>query len=395
MTPDGTLDGHDRHDALPDYYEEFDIPRSATADQIGGLLDKAFRKWSSRASRAPDAAKRREAEDKVALITRSRGELLDPDRRRAYDRALDRARRPAGPTQARPTPARQAPVTRPGQQPPQRVRDWLGHARTLVSRNDLTGALYELRQAVHHDDGDAEAWQLLGIVHATQGELSSAVQEFRRALALRPGDAFTHTLIARVHERHGDHGTAADWHLAAARLAPADVTSYIAAADNLYRARRYDESLSAYEQALRLRPGDTDLRDQIARIWSLRAEGAMAWHPGRRRYTVASPDGASTVRHCVEQALAVGVSDLALAGLLHVYRTEAARAFARTWRWTGPMAPVIAVCLALSFALPSPFDVVALAALFGLPIVMGVKPRWRHAYRGLPPQLRPQIRRVP
>ncbi|MFJ9741633.1 tetratricopeptide repeat protein [Streptomyces sp. NPDC101166] len=386
MTPDGIPDDHH---AVPDYYKEFDIDRSATADQVTRGLDQAFRLWSSRASRAPDAAKRREAEDKVALISRARRELLDPALRTAYHRRLDQSRR-----RVRPSGPRQDPAPRSRRQPPRDGRDWVGHARTLIDQGNHEGALYELRQAVHHDDGNGDAWRLLGAVHATQGQLLDALQEFRRALTLHPGDALTHTLIARVHERRGDPGTAADWHLAAARLAPGDVTAHIAAADNLYRAKRYDEALSAYEQALRWRPGDPDLRDQIARIWSLRAEGAMAWHPGRQRYTVASPDGASVVRHCVDQALSVGVSDVALVGLLHTYRSDAARAFGRTWRWAATMAPVVVVCLGLSFALSSPFDLVALACLFGLPIVMGVKPRWRHAYRALPPQLRPQIRRV-
>ncbi|MEU0673252.1 tetratricopeptide repeat protein [Streptomyces sp. NPDC006172] len=387
MTPDGIPD---HHDEVPDYYKEFDIDRSATADQVTGGLDRAFRTWSSRASRAPDATKRREAEDKVTLITQARGELLDPALRTAYHRRLDQSRR-----RVRPSGPQQDPAPRSWQQPPQHSRDWVGHARTLIDQGNYEGALYELRQAVHHDDRNGDAWRLLGAVHAAQGQLRDALQEFRRALTLHPGDALTHTLIARIHERRGAPGTAADWHLAAARLAPGDVTAHIAAADNLYRAKRYDEALSAYEQALRWQPGNPGLRDQIARIWSLRAEGAMAWHPGRQRYTVASPDGASIVRHCAEQALSVGVSDAALVTLLHAYREDASRAFARTWRWAGTMAPVIVVCLVLSFALRPPFDLVAVAGLFGLPIAMGVKQRWRHAYRALPPQLRPQIRRVP
>ncbi|MFD7465914.1 hypothetical protein [Streptomyces tendae] len=79
-------------DDVPDYYAEFGIDRAASADQVSRQLDRAFRTWSSRASRAPDAKRRREAEDKVALVSEARKELLDTDRRHAYDRRLDQAR---------------------------------------------------------------------------------------------------------------------------------------------------------------------------------------------------------------------------------------------------------------------------------------------------------------
>lgn len=376
-------------DDIPDYYAEFDIDRSATADQVSVQLDRSFRTWSSRASRAPDAKKRREAEDKVELISEARKELLDHARRHAYDRRLSQERQRT--RSPEPTPG---PQPQPQPQPTRRGRDWVGHARRLISQGNDEGALYELRQAVHHDDDNGDAWRLLGAIHAKQGLLSDALQEFQRALALYPRDALTHTLIAQVHEQLGDPVTAADWHLTAARLAPDDIDSRVTAAGSLYRTGRYDEALSNYEQALAKRPGNAEIRDQIGRIWSLRAEGAMVWHPIRQRYVVASEASASMVTHCVDQALALGLSDVGLLNRLNAHRAEAGKALAKTWRWHKSMAPVMAVCFVLVVVLPSWFSLLSLAGFFGLPIVMGVKPRWRHAYNDLPPYRRPQIRRV-
>ena len=374
-------------DDIPDYYTEFGIDRSAPADLVSGQLDRAFRTWSSRASRAPDARKRREAEDKVELISQARKELLDRARRQAYDRRLNQARQ-------RPRSPEPAPQPQPQPQPTQRGRDWVGHARRLIDQGNYEGALYELRQAVHHDDRNGDAWRLLGAVHAGQGLLSDALQEFQRALALYPGDALTHTLIARVHEQRGDPSAAAEWHLRAARLAPGDIGSRVTAANSLYQAGRYDEALSTYEHALMERPGDAVVRDQIGRIWSLRAEGAMVWHPVRQRYVVASKTSASMVMHRVDQALAVGISDVALLNRLNAYGREAAMALTTTWRWHKSMAGVMAVCLVLVMVLPSYLSLLALAGLIGLPIAMGIKPRWRHAYNDLPPYRRPQTGRV-
>nr|BFD87441.1 hypothetical protein StreXyl84_68420 [Streptomyces sp. Xyl84] len=371
---------------IPDYYAEFGIDPSATADQVSGQLDRAFRTWSSRASRAPDAKKRREAEDKVELISEARKELLDRARRKVYDRRLHQTRRlvDSGPG---PQPHRQP-------QPGRQVRDWVGHARRLMSEGDNEGALYELRQAVHHDEANGAAWRLLGSLHAGQGQLTDAVQEFRRALALSPGDALLHVLIARVYERIGDPVTAADWYLAAVRLAPHQIDHRVAAAKNLHEAGRHDEALSNYERVLVERPGHAVVRNEIGRIWALRAEESMSWHPDRQRYVVASETGASMVTHCVEQALAVGITDDELRDLLNGYREEASRARTRTWRWYKSMAWVMAGCFALMFVVPPEFGLPALAGLLGLPIAMGVKPRWRHNYNDLPPDQKPQTGRA-
>ena len=367
-------------DGVPDYYEEFGIDRSATADQVSGQLDRAFRTWSSRASRAPDAKKRREAEDKVELISQAREELLDRARRGAYDCRLDQARQRLSSAEPPPPPQTQS---------AQSGRDWVGHARRLINQGDEEGALYELRQAVHHDDANGDAWRLLGAVHVDRGRLDDALQEFQRALALLPGDALTHTLVAQLHERRGDRSTAADWHLAAARLAPDDAAARVDAARNLFMARRYDEALSNYEQVLAKQPGHQAVRDQIGRIWALRAKGAMAWHPARQRYVVASAKSAPSITHCVDQALAVGISDTELLRQLTGFRADASKALTWTWRWHRNMVPVMGLCFMLMLVHQEALDLLALAGFFGLPIVMGVKPRWRHNRNSLPPNQRP------
>ncbi|NEA41064.1 tetratricopeptide repeat protein, partial [Streptomyces sp. SID11385] len=52
-------------------------------------------------------------------------------------------------------------------------------------------ALYDLRQAVHHNEQDGDAWRLLGSIHAKHGNYADAVQEYERARVLYPRDALT------------------------------------------------------------------------------------------------------------------------------------------------------------------------------------------------------------
>ena len=120
----------------------------------------------------------------------------------------------------------------------------------------------------------------------------------------------------------------------------------------------------------------------------------MVWHPTRQRYVIASADSASIVTHCVDQGLAVGVSDSALRDRLTGYRVHASEALSKTWRWYKSMASVMGVCTALMLVLQDPLNVLPLTGFFGLPIAMGIKPRWQHTYNELPPHQRPPTRRV-
>ncbi|GGO98566.1 tetratricopeptide repeat protein [Wenjunlia tyrosinilytica] len=251
----------------------------------------------------------------------------------------------------------------------------------------------ELRQAVHHEDRNGGAWRLLGAIHAKQGQYADALQEYERARALDPKDPLTHSAIAEVHALRGDHVGAANWHTRVAQLALQDLDLKITAADSLYRTRRYDQALQEYEQALQMHAGHAGVRDQIGRIWSLRAEGAMTWHPFRRRYVIASALSVDQVTHCVDQAMAVGIADVRLVNQLMAYRMAAVRAVTKTWRWRKGMIPVVILFFILVLTLPSLLKILAMAAAVALVVAMGLRPRWQHTFHELPVRARPPMRR--
>ncbi|MFJ9107863.1 tetratricopeptide repeat protein [Streptomyces sp. NPDC102283] len=367
-----------------DYYAELGIDRNTATDELAPLLDRATRTWSGRASRAPDPKQRRKAEDKVALIGEARKHLLDQARRTAYDKSLRAAEQRADTT------AEKGPIADP--QPPMGgERDRVAQARQHLKKGNDNAAIHELRQAVQHNDRNADAWRLLGSIHAKHGQYDDALLEYERARSLYPNDALTHTCIAVVHAALHQLSTAATWHVAAARLSPKDFSLVVTAAASLYHASRYDEALMWYETGLALRPGHQEVRDYIGSIWCIRAESAMAWHPTWQRYVVASASGATHVARCVEQAEAVGVNDSEVNERLDAYRKEAARASTRTWRWRAPMRVVMVLCLVPALFAPAPFGVVGMAALVALLALMGLRPRWRHNLYRLPADARPDV----
>lgn len=377
---------------VPDYYAEFGISTSATPQEIGKHLDREHRSWAGRAGKAPTSDKRREAEDKVRLIAEARKALTDPSARTLYDQKLARAKKSVPRQPPRPEPVQ---PTLGGT-----VRDWVGTAQRLIAEGDLQAAAYELRQAVHHDDRNAFAWRLLGAVHGDLGEYRDALQEHARALDLEPADAGTHYLVGVVHTALGDHGTALSWYIKAATLAPGDLDTEIAIGDGLYAASRFDEALSWYEKALSHSTGHAGLRNHIARIWSLRAEGAMVTHPLTRRLVVAAEETANRVLHCVDQGLAVGPGDPELVGRLEFYGGLARDALRKTWNWRGSMVLIVFGGLVLAFVagqgrvnLYSLLVMAAVAAFLGR---LGYRPRWFHTRKSLPRHARdPQRQHQP
>ncbi|MDX2850024.1 hypothetical protein PV342_16450 [Streptomyces sp. PA03-3a] len=363
---------------VPDYYAEFGIGTGDSAEEIGRKLDREHRSWAGKASKAPTSDKRREAEDKVRRVLEARKALTDPSARALYDQRLARSRKKA-PEPREPRGPRPAPGGT--------VRDWVGIAERNIADGDLQAAEYELRQAVHHDDRNAYAWRLLGAVHQDLGAYQDALQEHRRALQLAPDDAANHVLIGNVHTALGDHHTALTWYMKADELSPGDLATELAVGDGLYASSRFDEALTWYEKALAHSPGHTGLRDQISRIWSLRAEGAMITHPVSRRLVVASEEAARRILHCVDQGLAVRPADPDLVGRLEFYRGLAAESLGKTWRWHKSMLWVLVPAVVVPLTPARPYAVfVALAAL-ALVAWIGFRPRWWHTRASLPRNL--------
>ncbi|MEU4090777.1 tetratricopeptide repeat protein [Streptomyces sp. NPDC026673] len=364
---------------VPDYYAEFGIGAGDSAEEIGRKLDREHRSWAGKASKAPTADKRRAAEDKVRRVLEARRALTDPSARALYDRRLARSRT-KGPGPLDPESGRPAPGGT--------VRDWVGIAERNIEDGDLQAAEYELRQAVHHDDRNAYAWGLLGVVHQDLGAYQDALHEHRRALELEPDDAASHFRIGTVHTALGDHHTALTWYLTAAELAPGDLETELAIGDGLYASSRFDDALTWYEKALAHSPRHPGLRDQISRIWSLRAESAMITHPASRRLVVASEEDARRILHCVDQGLAVRPADPDLVGRLEFYRGLARESLGKTWRWHKAMAwVVVPAAIAVFLPIGTAYTLLVAAAAVALVVWIGFKPRWWHTRASLPRHL--------
>jgi hypothetical protein len=71
-----------------DYYTLLKVSRGASAEEIEDALRQRLMIWSRRASNAPKAADRHEAEQQVELLGQAKTILTDPARRAQYDHTL-------------------------------------------------------------------------------------------------------------------------------------------------------------------------------------------------------------------------------------------------------------------------------------------------------------------
>ena len=73
-----------------------------------------------------------------------------------------------------------------GSSPSSDTGDVLRDARTLISEERYEEALAELEEEVARDDGNADAWNLIGYSHRKAGSYGPAMDAYAKALAIDP-----------------------------------------------------------------------------------------------------------------------------------------------------------------------------------------------------------------
>jgi tetratricopeptide (TPR) repeat protein len=188
--------------ALVNYYEILEISQEASAECVRLAVKRQRRTWVKRLQ-VPGAERRREAEDRLALIEAAEAALLDPDARRAFDTRL----------------ARYVP---PGPETEQAAQDgdWFGLAAEFLEHGDARSAAYAARKATERQALRHEAWALRGRASFLSGQDQDAIAEFTEALRICPEcDEYLFDL-GSVYESAGRDKLALDCYGHAAQIAP-------------------------------------------------------------------------------------------------------------------------------------------------------------------------------
>jgi len=170
-------------------------------------------------------------------------------------------------------------------------------------------AIYQ--QILRQEPDHADAWHMLGVIAAQQGQPDRALSSIARAIRLNPAPPFYHNNLGNVlHEMNrfteallcyeeairldpsyaeahsnlantlnalGRFEEALSHHLEAVRLKPDFASGFSSLGGTLRGQGMYQEALACYEQALALNPGDADAHAGRATLWLLTGDFQRGW----------------------------------------------------------------------------------------------------------------------
>ncbi len=84
------------------------------------------------------------------------------------------------------------------------MRDQLKSAIALHRSGKFVAASQLYHQVLARQQGNAEAWHWLGVLHHQQGDHARAVESIVRAISLRPGSFLYHANLAEAYRALGD-----------------------------------------------------------------------------------------------------------------------------------------------------------------------------------------------
>ena len=185
---------------MSDHYQLLGVAPSASPAEIRQAYARLARE--KHPDRFSDPAEKARAEKAFQEITAAFNELMNPDRRRAYDEKRNR-----------PTP----------RTPEEIAADAFERAQPALEAGQIEEAITLLRTAVHHAPGQAAYHAALGRALGRVSALArEAVQALERATQLEPRNASAHADLAVVLARQGLKLRAQKALETALRLSPRD-----------------------------------------------------------------------------------------------------------------------------------------------------------------------------
>lgn len=140
-------------------------------------------------------------------------------------------------------------------------------AQTLLFFGANAAALRAFKEIVELDPAQAEAWNVIGFLHAQRGEISEAVPAFDKALALRPRDAALCFNAAFVLQKAGAHGRAVPLLRQAIELDPKLDRAWYGLGLSLAHEGHLEEAIGQFREAARLQPFNPYAGYQLAAVY--------------------------------------------------------------------------------------------------------------------------------
>ena len=263
---------------MTNYYVELGLDRSASIETLEQELKALKKKWTSRASSAPNTEKRQQAERMVDLIREASETLLIKDNKAKYDKQLDK-----DPTAANAQQSYQQ------QAAPVPVNDNMAGAALVdlveqfYDSSNYNQAIAAAKKAIATGNGSVELYRIMALCYAERGDNSGAFGALREMISAYPEDANAHFVYARlclrVLENHeSDAKPSIDWLINAGYGEEGPVV----ALDVEYSIDNNEMSLaeSKINQYLEHNKNDKDFRQAVCRAYAQYADRYLTEYGG-------------------------------------------------------------------------------------------------------------------
>lgn len=253
--------------SMINYYAELGLDRSASVSQLEADLKALRKKWISRQN-AADTDKRQKAERMVELIREATEILLDADKKKKYDRDLDKKGASTTPTTQGSDRVSINPASLEG-------AALLDALESYYDDSKYNMAIAAANQALAAGMVSADVYRYLILSYVEKGDGNSAIKAINNMYSALPDDPDCHLLAAKIllrvmngHERdarmfldrlfeagYGDNG----------EVAALDVEYYIDTGDMTLA----DQKINAY---LNNHPSDSSFKNYVANAYTQYAE---------------------------------------------------------------------------------------------------------------------------
>ena len=285
--------------AMVDYYAELGLDRAATKEQLEAELKALRKKWISRQN-AADTDKRQKAERMVAMIREATEILLDADKRKKYEKDLDK--RGAAPV-SMPQQEEQVPMSSANLQ----GAELLDAMETYYDASKYTLAIAAANQALASGMIEVDVYRYLILSYVEKGDLNNAVRAINNMYAALPEDPDGHLLAAKIYlrvlnGREREARTYLDLLFAAGygdatEVAALDVEYYVDTGDMALAEQKVAEYLAAH-------PNDSDFKASVANAYTQYAEANYTTEIGGDWY-IDSEENFKQYDKLVQKALSI------------------------------------------------------------------------------------------
>lgn len=141
---------------------------------------------------------------------------------------------------------------------------------SYASQGQWDKAIAEFQTALRLDPDYSEAHNNLGYAYASQGQLDRAFAEYRTALQLKPDYAEAHNNLGLAYASQGRWDSAIAEYQTALQLKPALAEAHFNMGLAYESQGQWDRATAEYQAALQLKPDDSETRQRLNNIASMR-----------------------------------------------------------------------------------------------------------------------------